>query len=248
MVQGLTVSVAMFFMLVLVPGYLGAWSAGRLEEARKFFPETIYRGTMNFGICLFVLLVLPISSEGYGKELISVFGGQFELITPLKLTVWLSVFWGLASISGFLQFLLDMRMIRSAKVSYAWRKFWAGNQPIETTARSDMLWEVFLCYRIVKKRPFITVAVKNGDTSFAGEVLKASWGIKGGLLLAHVDEPRNVVWIPLTSIEIVTFLNPGIPEAIEMTRGSLNTDTKELLNLIHSGYGNELEQKWAKKL
>lgn len=197
---GLTVSAAMFLLLVAVPGYLGAWSAGRQEEARKYFAETLYRGAMNFGVCLSLLLIIPYFSQEYGKPLLKVFAGSADEITYLRMVVWTGFFWGFAVLAGVSQLIIDLRLCRAVKISPAWRSFLAGEQPLETSARSDILWEIFLCYRVCKKRPLVRVVVQDKEKPVEGEVLKASWGLKPGLLLSHIDRPGELIWVPLEKI------------------------------------------------
>jgi len=55
-VQGLTLSLALFFLLILVPGYLGVNASGRMEEARNRFYPVLYHGIMNFGIVFIISL------------------------------------------------------------------------------------------------------------------------------------------------------------------------------------------------
>ena len=67
---GLTFSVALFFLLVMIPGYVGLWASGRIDEARQKFYPALYRGIMNFGIVLFWSFLL---SERFP------FAGRFEI-------------------------------------------------------------------------------------------------------------------------------------------------------------------------
>lgn len=67
-------------------------------------------------------------------------------------------------------------------------------------------------------------------------------------MLAHADAPHKIIWVSLDSIEVVVFLNPGVREAMESAGGVLDGSTRELFNMIHHGYGNELERKYAGKL
>lgn len=239
-VEGLTVSAAMFLLLVAVPGYLGAWSAGRHEEARKYFAETLYRGAMSFGVCLLLLLTIPFFSQDYGKPLLKVFGGNADEVTRLRMAVWIGFFWGFAVFTGVLQLVIDLRLCRAVRISPAWRSFLASEQPLETSARSDILWEIFLCYRVCKKRPLVQVEMQDKEKPVQGEVLKASWGLKSGLLLCHIDRPGELMWVPLEKIVAVKFTNPGV------LQDNPFCETKRLLNIIHPGFGDETEEKLKK--
>lgn len=117
------------------------------------------------------------------------------------------------------------------------------DQVIETSPREDIFWEIFLCYRMVGKRPIVEM-LYDAEKGIKGEVLKVSWGIEPGVLLCDLDNPQNTTWVPMVSVKAIRFLNPGIlPEC-----GMLDHKTRELLNLIHPGYGDEVEEKYRKNL
>lgn len=79
--------------------------------------------------------------------------------------------------------------------------------------------------------------------SVKGEVLKFSWGIGGGLLVSNIDIPQNTTWVKTDCVRKVYFLNPGIVKMQNL----LDQDTHKLLNTIHPGYGDEVEQKLKRK-
>jgi hypothetical protein len=75
-------------------------------------------------------------------------------------------------------------------------------------------------------------------------VLKASWGFDSGLLIADMDNPQKATWVPMRSVKAVVFENPGVlPEC-----GMLDHKTRDLLNMIHPGYGDEVEERYGKKM
>lgn len=73
-------------------------------------------------------------------------------------------------------------------------------------------------------------------------MLRVSWGLRPGILVADMDFPQNVLWVPIQ--DTVVFENPGVqPEC-----GMLDYKTRELLNMIHPGYGDEVEERYRRKM
>ncbi|MGB9846346.1 MAG: hypothetical protein ACPLRH_02460, partial [Desulfotomaculales bacterium] len=58
MVQGLTLPVALFLCLVIVPGYMFTWASGAAEEGKRTLALVFSRGVMNFAVgVIFTLLI-----------------------------------------------------------------------------------------------------------------------------------------------------------------------------------------------
>ncbi len=233
--QGLTLSLALFFLLILVPGYLGVNASGRMEEARNRFYPVLYHGIMNFGI-VFIISLSVVKNKT--ETLYQLLLGNYTSLSGYHLFIWIAVFCGVAIILGTMQLLVDMRSNMAIKSSIDWRRFWVKDIDIETSPRDDIFKEIFLCYRLIGKRPIITVTLSEKKT-VSGEVLKMSWGYNSGLLLSEMDDPRNIIWIPMQSIISVRFHNPGIISQ----RNQLDNQSKKVLNLIHPGYGDEVQRK-----
>ncbi|MBO8129660.1 MAG: hypothetical protein H0Z39_10795 [Peptococcaceae bacterium] len=236
MAQGLTISVVIFILLVLIPGYLRAWASGRFEEARQYLKTAITWGVLIFTLCF--LLFLALWPERV-NQLFQVLAGDYSNLDQYLLLHWMVILYPLATIIGAVQLAVDARFCLGVKANMAWRRFVVGNQVIETSARHDIFWDILLCYRIIRRRPFVTVHLDGQNKPLRGEVLKASWGIDGGLLLADLDKPRNTTWIPLNKIEAVRFENPGLVGECE----SVDGENYKLLNLIHPGYGDMVLKK-----
>lgn len=233
----MTVSAAMFLLFVAVPGYLSAWSAGRKEEALRGFPEVLYRGAMNFGACLLLLLSHPRLSENYGGPFFGALAGNAGEISFPRLGVWVLAFWAPALLSGILQQVSDLRLSSDIKKSVEFWNFVAGAQPLEISSGQDALRKVFLCYRVARKRPVVSVVLRENGQAIRGEVLKASWGSRPGLLLGDIEKPGELVWLSMEKISAVAFLNPGVD------RGAPASGAVKLLNLIHPGYGDEIRER-----
>lgn len=240
--QGLTLSLTLFFLFVLIPGYSGLWAEGKLEEARQKFYPALYKGVINFGL---VILVFLIFFPEKARVFFNTLSGNFAELTWLRLIGWIAAFYFPAVLTGLANHLGYLRFVFTVKASRAWCRFLMGNAAIEVSPREDMFWEMFLCYRAAGKRPIISVTLdvtKETSGLIEGEVLKVSCGIKPGILLADLDSPQTVSWVPLQNVKAVKFKNPGVvPDC-----GLLDRQTKELLNLIHPGYGDEVEERYRK--
>lgn len=237
MVQGLTLPVALFLCLIVVPGYIFTWASGAAEEGKRNFTLVFSRGVMNFAVgVIFVFLIF----RDKAGEVLLMFSGNLQAIQNYFLPAMCSLVI-LACLLGAIQLLLDTRSVRAIKQSIVWRNFMAGKH-FEVSPRENIMWEVLLCYRVIQKRPIVTLLVEGATAPVQGEVLKASWGSKGGLLVAGMDDPRSVVWIPNDRIIMVQFMNPGLASVSHV----LDPTTKKFLNLLHPGYGEEVEQKLGK--
>ncbi|PRR71938.1 hypothetical protein MHFGQ_17080 [Moorella humiferrea] len=240
--EGLTLSLALSFLFVLIPGYAGLWAEGKLEEARQRFYPALYKGVINFG--LVTLVVLIFFPEKY-RTLLNILSGELAELTWLRLIGWMAVFYLPAVFTGLANHLGYLRFVFSLKASRAWWRFLMGDAVIEVSPREDMFWDMFLCYRAIGKRPIISVTLDGGENasgSIDGEVLKVSCGIKPGILLADMDFPQTVTWVSLHHVKAVTFKNPGVPSDC----GLIDSKVRELLNLMHPGYGDEVEEKYTK--
>ncbi|QGP93370.1 hypothetical protein MGLY_27780 [Neomoorella glycerini] len=234
MVQGLTLPVALFLCLIVVPGYMFTWASGVAEEGKRNFTLVFSRGVVNFAVGIILIFLLFHDKAG---EVLLMFSGDLQAIQRF---FWLAMcgFSVLASVLGAIQLFLDTQSARAIKQSIVWRNFMAGKQ-FEVSPRENIMWEVLLCYRVIQKRPIVTVLVEGTSTPVQGEVLKASWGSKGGLLVAGMDDPQSVTWIPKDRIITVRYMNPGLALATH----ALDPVTKNFLNLVHPGYGEEVEQR-----
>lgn len=198
--QGLSLQAALFFLFVLVPGYMGMWAAGRLGEAQHKLHSVLYRGVTSFGVAFLLLLsVFP----GEAKVFLNVLSGKdYSGLTSIRLLGWFIAFCLPAVLLGFADFADNLRFAYLVKTSRAWRHFLMKDTAFELSPRDDMFWEIFQCYRAVGKRPLVTAVLDkdsipvSGDTStgrLRGEVLKVSWGLRPGILVADMDFPQNVL-------------------------------------------------------
>ena len=241
MMEGLTLSLAFFFLFVLIPGYAGLWAAGRLGEARRGLHSALYRGVTNFGLMIFIFLLV---SPREARIFLDALAGNAAGVTALRLAGWSVGFYFPAMLLGLVDHLFALRFALSVKASRAWRRFLIGGAAFEVSPRDDMLWEMFLCYRAVGKRPLVRITLEEGGSPLEGEVLKVSSGIEPGMLVADMDSPQDISWVPMRRVKAVEFVNPGVkPEC-----GMLDHKTRELLNMIHPGYGDEVEERHWRRL
>lgn len=228
----------------MIPGYAGLWTSGKLEEARSKIYPALYRGVINFGVVIFLFLLF---SRKEAKIFFDTLAGDAAELTWLRMLGWSAAFYFPAVLFGMADYAVGLRFVLTVKASRAWRHFLMRDVAFEVSPRDNMFWEMFLCYRAVGKRPIIKIIpdIDKGDfRPLKGEVLKISWGLKPGILLADMDFPQDVSWVPLQHVKAVKFENPGVlPEC-----GMLDHKTRELLNMIHPGYGDEVEEKYRKKL
>lgn len=244
----LTFPVALFFLLVLVPAYVREVVSGRLEEARQKFYPVLYHGAMNFAVVFCWLYVLELAFRFFGihflpaSMLLEVLQGRSVPNLALLLFVWFLAFYGVAIVLGLLQFISDLKAIRWVKVSAVWRNFFLRGVPFEASPRDDIFWDIFLCYRAIGKRPVASVKMEGGEV-LRGEVIKVSWGLTPGILIEERAFPAcRLIWVPLGRIVTIGFENPGIVR--EGSSLKLEAGTRNLLNLIHPGYGNEVEKRF----
>jgi hypothetical protein len=235
----LSISLALFSLLVLLPGYINVTMGGREETANRKLQIVVIRGLIIFS--LVIIFLLMVDRNTFGK-LFRALSGDYTVINWLNILAWLTMFAVVAIVLGICQLWFDLRFVTGVKSSIAWRHFIMGNQVMETSPRENIFHEIFLCYRMVGKRPVVSVSV--AGTYHKGEVLKVNWGIRPGLLINEMDNPEKITWISLQNIDLVKFENPGIIPECAM----LDHKTREILNLIHPGYGDEVENKYRQRL
>jgi len=256
---GLTFSVALFFLLVMIPGYVGLWASGRIDEARQKFYPALYRGIMNFGIVLFWSFLLSERFPFAGRfeicqtvgnylasglsALFATFSGRHTGLSWENLFFWFLIFYTPALFLGAVELGIDMRSNKYLKNRLAWRRFLVGGSVLEASARDDVLWDIFLCYRAVGKRPVVLLNLDGTNEPLRGEVLKVSWGNNAGMLIGEMDDPRHMPWAPLSGVRSVKFLNPGI----RTVRGTIDNETRKFLNMVHPGYADEVEEKFRRQ-
>lgn len=233
----MTGSAALFLLLVFIPGWVFAWSSGRLRQARENVGFALYYGGLNF---LIGLAVLFWGWPGQVRALFDLALRPGTADVPLAaLARWVGTFVFTAGVLGTVQLLLDVRSARILKASLGWQKFVAGRAPLDVSPSEDLLREVLLCYRVARKRPRVVLFLGGGSRPFAGEVLKARWGGAGSLLVADMDNPGSVALVPLAQVRMVRFENPGLISRPYI----LDPGTREVLNLIHPGHGDEVEER-----
>ncbi|MDI6710459.1 MAG: hypothetical protein QME76_07205 [Bacillota bacterium] len=212
-----------------------------MDEARHRFYPVLYRGVMNFGIIVGLLLLLMPAE---GRVFLGVLSGNnVSDLSGARLVFWITAFYFPAVIMGLVEYVADVRFAFFVKASRAWRNFLIRNTAFEISPRDDMFWDLFLCYRAVGKRPVVRVLMgegKGGSDTLRGEVLKVNWGLRPGMMLADMDAPQNMSWVPIRDVKAVVFENPGVLPECRV----LDPKTRELLNLIHPGYGDEVEERY----
>ncbi|WP_036370930.1 hypothetical protein, partial [Neomoorella thermoacetica] len=124
MVQGLTLPVALFLCLIVVPGYMFTWASGVAEEGKRNFTLVFSRGVVNFAVGIILIFLLFRDKAG---EVLLMFSGDLQAIQRF---FWLAMcgFSVLASVLGAIQLFLDTRSARAIKQSIVWRNFMAGKQ------------------------------------------------------------------------------------------------------------------------
>lgn len=94
-------------------------------------------------------------------------------------------------------------------------------------------------YRVIKKRPIVTVFVDDSEEVITGEVLRVSRR-KGIMVLAALDNPGEMTLVYISKVKAIRFENQGF----STEKQKLDDGTKQVLNLVGTGYGNEIEKRW----
>ncbi|WP_027718098.1 hypothetical protein [Desulfovirgula thermocuniculi] len=114
-------------------------------------------------------------------------------------------------------------------------------------ASGQVLGDVLLAYRLAGKRPFVAVALKNGQ-QLQGEVLRYGYGKGEALLIRDADRPDLAAWVPVGDITRLDFLNMNMlgqetEEKKQQREARLSKQDRILLDAILPGLADEIEEE-----
>jgi len=215
---GMSLSLILFILYVIVPGYMFLTLSGRPASNGSRFWEAVLHGSAFFGA---VFLWALAWAEWRGSRLVGDFlraiadvsaGRPAETFGAVPLM--LALLYGVMLAASFVSLVLDAsprarRWLRA-------RKIWllraltgfpldADLPPVEVSPREPLL-SLLLAYRRAGRRPYLKIALGEGEP-VEGECLRFCWDNGGSLLVRDADDPAKLNWVRLSTVKRVEFTN-----------------------------------------
>jgi len=254
LVAGLTFSVALFFLLVLIPGHMTLLFAGRPKADRTLGNATIMGGAI-FGLCFVFWLTMKVARgstvlDGF-LALMGAAGSARPEPVPLLPFIWVfGMIYFLAMALGLLELALVTKLACPQKGGVWLRRMilrWTKRRPEFQVRPGFLLFDAMLGYRVAGRRPLVKVWLPDGVLT--GECLRYAWDGGESLLLRDMDDPAAVRWVSLKEAQRVEFLNSASPPGGAASGERLLSEQDRLLLdlMVWPGYADEVEEELRRK-
>ena len=235
MVSALTISLALYLFLIIVPGYISLIIAGYPSE-KVSFVKILIRGALIF---LFVnLIIIHFGDENTIEAFMSILK-EGKVINSSFLYKTISYIFITGVIFGFLQLLFDFTLVWYIKKEL---KFFTPLRILQKNtidvSPGDSLKRLFTCYRIANKRPLVKIYLgsKQDEMILTGEVLSFKWNGHEHILLKDTNSLK-IAWLNIGTCKAIEFLNLKdlIKESSDNKTKNLRKEKGEILDMIHPG-------------
>ncbi|MBO8128944.1 MAG: hypothetical protein H0Z39_07065 [Peptococcaceae bacterium] len=245
---GLSLSLILFFLFVLLPGNFALLVAGKTGKGERSLGRIIGVGALVFSFVLIVTFFLRsfgLSNilDDFIFAVVTFSSGEASINLKNLNFGSVALMFGLTYIAAFVFGMLDILLLTSwTKPQKNWLEYQLKKVRKKGGAQfrlspGKLLLDVMVAYRIAGRRPYLRLWFKDGR-KVEGECLKYSWGGTESLLVRDADIPEKIIWISLDAVEQLELLDFRISEEDkEMEKKRL------VLDFIEPGLSDEFFDK-----